>query len=283
MTGILVADVTGTGPAVLLLHGQPGSAADWTTVSGELRSRFTVVVPDRRGYGRTGGRAVGFRANAEALIDLLDRLDLDRVVAVGHSWGGGVALALAELAPERVAGLVLVASVAPGERVGLADRLLAVRPVGTVVAAFAVAAASRVLSHPKIRLLVERHTGVDAAGLTGNRRQTLSAAWRQGGVARSFAVEQRALIDELDSLAPAMGALRVPTTVLAGTADRIVPPENAERLAAAIAGAELVSLPRAGHLLPFDHVDAIVAAVDAVAAGRSGSHPAPGRPGRLPR
>lgn len=251
---------------MVLLHGQPGSAADWAAVAVRLRDRFTVVTPDRRGYGRTGGKAVGFRANAAAVVDLLDRLELDRAVVVGHSWGGGVALAVAETAPERVAGLVLVASVGPGERVGLADRLLAVRPVGTLVATFAVVAASRVLSHPRLRLLVARRAHLNVpAGLAGESRQTFWAAWRPGGVAHSFAIEQRALIDELDDLGAGIAAVKAPTTVLTGTADRIVPPTTAQRLSAVIGGARLVTLPEAGHLLPFDHVEDVVQAVDEVA------------------
>ena len=92
----------GEGPAVILLHGQPGSAADWDAVVPLLAPDFTVVVPDRPGYGRTGGPARGFAGNATAVLDLLDHMGIARAIAVGHSWGGGVALAVAEVAPVRV-------------------------------------------------------------------------------------------------------------------------------------------------------------------------------------
>ncbi|HET6875527.1 MAG TPA: alpha/beta hydrolase, partial [Acidimicrobiales bacterium] len=123
------------GAAVLLLHGQPGTAGDWQRVAGLLEDRYTVVVPDRPGYGATGGRATGFAGNARATADLLDRLGIERTVMVGHSWAGGVALAAARDYPDRVAGLVLVSSVGPGEHLGWDDRLLAAPVIGETLAA----------------------------------------------------------------------------------------------------------------------------------------------------
>ena len=63
---------------MVLLHGQPGSADDWDHVIPLIEGDFTVVVPDRLGYGRTGGEAGGYAANADALAGLLDRLDSGR-------------------------------------------------------------------------------------------------------------------------------------------------------------------------------------------------------------
>src|SRR4051794_20061292 len=84
-----------SGPGGVLVHGQPGSAADWAPVRQLLEDDFTVLVPDRPGYGRTGGSAIGFGANADAIVELLDRHGIPSATIVGHSWGGGVAIALA--------------------------------------------------------------------------------------------------------------------------------------------------------------------------------------------
>ncbi|HMC39755.1 MAG TPA: alpha/beta hydrolase, partial [Acidimicrobiales bacterium] len=82
----VVADIRSGGPtAVMLLHGQPGTAADWQWVTPLLDGRYTLIVPDRPGYGRTGGAATGFAGNARAAIGLLDRLGFERAVMVGHS------------------------------------------------------------------------------------------------------------------------------------------------------------------------------------------------------
>jgi pimeloyl-ACP methyl ester carboxylesterase len=95
----------------------------------------------------------------------------------------------------------------------------------------------------------------------------LASAWRQGGVGRSFVIEQRSLVDELPQLAARLGDIAVPANILVGEADRIVPARAGARLAAAIPGAQLVRLPGAGHLLPFQQPGAIVAAIEEITPG----------------
>jgi len=262
----LEADIRGEGPAVVLLHGQPGSAADWQPLVPLLQDDFTVLSPDRPGYGRTGGTAVGFRANASAISALLDRFGFASAIIVGHSWSGGVALAMAEEWPERVAGLVLVGSVGPAETLSRIDRLLAVPPVGSAVAAVVLNVAGTVLSLPAVRQFVDRRV----RGTTDESLAAMADAWRAGHVWRSYVIEQRALVYELPGLGPGLAGVRAPTSVLVGGADRIVPPATGERLAAGIPGARLVSVAGVGHLLPRERPDAVAAAVRDV-SGRSAS------------
>ncbi len=103
-----------SGRWVVLLHGQPGSGADWRQVAERLPRGLSVLAPDRPGYGASRRPAVGFAAGARALLADMDAEGIDQAVLVGHSYGGGVALATAALAPGRVAALVLLASVGPG-------------------------------------------------------------------------------------------------------------------------------------------------------------------------
>src|ERR1700674_4915971 len=107
----LAADDRGAGPVAVLLHGQPGDRHDWDDVVASLNGRLRALVPDRPGYGATGGPAGGFADNAAAVLHLLDARGVASAVVVGHSWGGGVALDLAIRQPDRVGALVLVASV----------------------------------------------------------------------------------------------------------------------------------------------------------------------------
>src|SRR5258708_5688288 len=99
---------------LVLLHGQPGSAADWLQVAGRLPAQFHAVAVDRPGYGSSRRPAGGFAANARAVLDDLDARGIRRAVLVGHSYGGGVALSAASLAPHRVEAVVLLGSVGPG-------------------------------------------------------------------------------------------------------------------------------------------------------------------------
>jgi pimeloyl-ACP methyl ester carboxylesterase len=229
--------------------------------------QFTTIVPDRLGYGRTGGTAAGFEANAVALAALLDRLAVRRAVLVGHSWGGGVALAFAVFFPERTAGLVLAASIGPGERFGWQDRLLAAPLVGELLASLTLGEAGRLLASDRVQAVADRR-------LRGRPREALNVlagltgAGTGAAVWRSFVLEQRVLLRDLDALGPGLGAITVPTEVINGSADRIVPPPVAAGLAARIPGAVHAILPGAHHLLLREHPDAVSAAVHRV-AGRA--------------
>jgi pimeloyl-ACP methyl ester carboxylesterase len=256
---------------VVLLHGQPGTGGDWQWVVPHLAGRYTVVTPDRPGYGATGGRAVGFAANAEAVVRLLDRLGLERAVAVGHSWAGGVVMALAAGHPDRTSGAVLVSSIGPGERFGWDDRLLGLPVIGELMAAATVGGIGLVLGRSRVQHLArQRLAGTAADALDALTRLTAG----RPGVWRSFVEEQRALLGELPGLGPDLRRITAPTAVVHGDRDRLVPLAMAEANAAAIPGATLRVLPGAGHLLPHDHPEAVAAAVDEV-VGRAGSGPTP--------
>ena len=118
---------------LVLLHGQPGSPADWQLVAGRLPAQLHAVAADRPGYGSSQLPAGGFAANARAVLDDLDSRGITRAVLVGHSYGGGVALSAASLAPGRVEAVVLLASVGPGCVTGW-DRLLAAPGAGRLCA-----------------------------------------------------------------------------------------------------------------------------------------------------
>lgn len=250
---------SGSGPAALLLHGQPGSAADWAAVTERLRERMRVVAADRPGYGRTGGRAVGFRENAAAVVELLDRLEVESAVVVGHSWGTGVALALAIEFPQRVEALVLAAPVAPGVRAGTIDRALANRFLGPPATRLGFRLTGLGLSLP----LLPRLARAAVPGLRPDQLAATAARWRSDGVWRSFHAEQRAFIEELPTLAPRLPSIDVPTTIVSGTRDRISPPTHARALADALPNTRLVPVDGAGHLLPQQRPDLIASEIAA--------------------
>jgi pimeloyl-ACP methyl ester carboxylesterase len=263
--GELMADVSGTGSAIVLLHGQPGSRGDWAPLTRRLQGDFRVIAPDRPGYGQTGGRARGFRGNAAAVLTLLDRLAITQATVVGFSWGGGVAVALAELAPERVSGLVLVSSVGPGESLDWLDRLLAMPRVGTPLMAVGLVVTSAALSLSPVRRAVRRRNRAIADDDYVPEPKELVSGWRANRVWHSVVTEQRSLIDELPLLEPGLSAIGVPTVVMVGGADRTVPPDSGRRVADAIPGARLVEVAGAGHLLAHEHPDHVAAAVREVA------------------
>ena len=161
---------------------------------------------------------------------------------------------------ERVGALVLVGSVGVAGALSGFDRLLTVPMVGDGILRAGVAATRRALiaatryseRHPGTRLApkVGRRAHRPAAGI-GDGSRPLVGRGRQ-----SFLVEQRALVAETPGLERALCRIAVPTAVVNGASDRIVPSSAARSLAERIPGAELVVV-AGGHLLPFDHPDLV--------------------------
>lgn len=279
-----VAIDAGTGPPVLLVHGQPGSGAGWGPVAALLRDDFRVIAPDRPGWGSHPRPATTLAGNASSL----ERLLADRgvttasgpVVVVGHSLGGGIALELAFTRPDLVGALVLVSSVGVGPAVTGMDRLLAVPVVGDQLLRAGAAALrrsvrqlSRLTRSKRGEVLLERANrfpSVRAMMAEGEREM-------DGRDRRSFLVEQRALVEETPRISERLPTIRVPTVVIHGTADHIVSPHAAVLLAASIPGAELVLRPHEGHLLAFERPEVIAEAVRRYARlTRSSRQAAPG-------
>jgi pimeloyl-ACP methyl ester carboxylesterase len=207
-----------------------------------------VLAPDRPGYGSNPARATGLAGNADRMAAELRSTGGPGIV-VGHSWAGGVALALARRHPELVEGLVLVSSLGPGA-ILLVDRILAAPVVGPAL----VASAFR-LGAPLARRRLRRIT-------TDEREvaQILEANPR-GRVWRSFLVEQRAMLTELPGLVAGLPGIDVPTMVLAGERDHLVPLNTARALASALPAAQLRILAGAGHDLPLEAPEAVASAI----------------------
>lgn len=107
----LSVDVTGEGPAILLLHGWPDAGSLWDAVASDLRAAgHRVIVPDLRGCGRSSKpEATSKYQMAELVLDVLCVLDAvgeEHVTLVGHDWGAGLAWAVAAFVPDRVDHLV---------------------------------------------------------------------------------------------------------------------------------------------------------------------------------
>ncbi|MDQ1479037.1 MAG: hypothetical protein QOE62_4266 [Actinomycetota bacterium] len=117
----------GSGPAIVLIHGMAGSSATWRYVLPALAEHFTVIAPDLAGHGESekprGDYSLG--AFASGVRDLMLALGHERATLVGQSLGGGVAMQFAYQFPERSERLVLVSSGGLGEEVNLLLRLLA--------------------------------------------------------------------------------------------------------------------------------------------------------------
>jgi pimeloyl-ACP methyl ester carboxylesterase len=257
---------------VVLLHGASGNANDWTfgMLQG-LAQGGAVVAFDRPGIGGSDAPETGVESpfvQASLMAAGLQALGHRQAILVGHSYGGSVALAWALSEPERVRGLVLLASpsqVWPGG-VGRLNDVLATPVVGSLLASIASAAVPRgVVETAAARVFAPQEPPPGyVAGLGLDRVLDADAL-------RTNARQLTALKDHIRTMVPRYPGLAMPTRLLHGDVDDIVPLGiHSEPLASQIPGAQLTVLRGVGHMPHHAAADSVRAAVNAVRRAAQG-------------
>jgi pimeloyl-ACP methyl ester carboxylesterase len=214
--GRLALSREGEGPALVLLHGVPGSAASWCEVAARLGPEVDLVVPDLLGFGGSAKpqelRALHARSQAEALLDALDQLELPTATVVGHDFGGPIALSLLAMAPERVSGLGLLATNAfPDTPIPLPLSTIFWPVVGRL-------AAAALFSRPSLRLMLR--TGVGSPKVRLDPDAHLGDAAKVRTIRTVFEGSLRHLDELYGPVQAALEAADVPGFVLWGDRDR---------------------------------------------------------------
>lgn len=255
---------SGSGADLVLLHGALTTGHDWVAAPIEaLRRTHRLTIPDRPGHGESRRpRLQGTpRDQARQILDGLERLGVVRPLVVAHSYGALVALAMAERAPERLDGLVLVAPVAFPEPRLVEHALLAPRSVPVVGPLLSwLGEASR---FDRAMLELVQRVMFDPA--------PVPPAWK-ASFPEEAVLSTESLVSEGEDAAstlpfsPAgtmdLGRIRLPVTVLTGTADKVVEDERqGKALARLLPQARLIEIEGAGHMLHHTHPAALRDAV----------------------
>ena len=252
--------------SIVLLHGYGGSSFSWRYWAPFLAKRSHVVLVDMKGFGsapKPDDGQYGPRHQAELIYRLILQADLQRVTLIGHSLGGGVALdtalRLLDSEPGRLKRLILVASAAYKQRMPLFVALAKYRRLAST--------ALRILGTQFVIRHVLKSIVFDPSEVSDN--QVL-------GYAKPLSSPEahRALIDtalaivppDLEKLTARFEELDVPTLVLWGRQDRVVPLWVGERLADKLPDAKLQVLENCGHMpaeeLPKESWEALQAFLD---------------------
>jgi pimeloyl-ACP methyl ester carboxylesterase len=236
----------GSGPDLVFCHGTPWSSRLWAPYAAALTDRFTVHLWDMPGYGDSSKdpeHTVDLGTQGEALVALLDHLGLDRPHVVAHDFGGAVALRAALLHDRAYASLALV-------------DVVALRPWGSAYFRLVAehsevfAAVPSAIHRGSLEAYIR---GASHAGLTDAQLATLTRPWLdgegQGAFYRQIAQADERFTAEFEER---LGNLDVPVRVIWGREDIWIPPDRADRLAAAIPGADVRLIDGAGHLIQYD-------------------------------
>ena len=254
---------SGSGPVLLFIHGILGSQKQWAHLVDRLDDGHRLVVPDLFGHGSSakpiGDYSLG--AHAATLRDLLDRLGIEQVTLVGHSLGGGIAMVFSYLFPERVERLVLVASGGLG------------REVSPLLRSATLPGAEYVLPVIASGWMRDRISSV--AGLLGSvglrPGRDLTEVWDgftslgDADTRRAFLATTRAVIDPGGQSVSAHDylpeAAPIPTLVVWGTKDRMIPAWHAASATSSIEHCRVVLFQGAGHFPHLDDPDRFAALV----------------------
>ncbi len=262
---------SGTGPVLVLLHGNGSMTGDFASSGLIARAarRHRVIAFDRPGFGystRPRGRPMGAAAQARLIWAALDRIGVGRAVVLGHSWGASVAVAMALGAPERVAGLVLVSGYYyPTPRLDAALLGAPGVPVAGDVLRWTVGPWIAQAIWPGLM----RAIFAPAREPAKFRLFPKELALRQSQL-RAAGVESGLLVPTAARMAGSYGALRMPVAVVAGEGDRIVDTRRQSvRLHRRLRRSRLTVVPGAGHMVHQTHTGAVLAAVEEV-AGQGG-------------
>jgi pimeloyl-ACP methyl ester carboxylesterase len=268
----------GQGTPIVLLHGFMLSGALWAHQLRDLALQHRVIAPDFRGHGSSVPGTSGFSLGADpGLVDelradvrvavaqegspavrrmardiraVLDALDVEHALVVGHSMGGMVALQLAHDTPtdelhRRVAGLVLVSTTGgPFTKVpGFGGMARLAGPASARAMSLADRWGVRTVASQDLRWWLTR-VGFGAEAPPAQVRFVEGLHLATASSTLSELIPALALFD----LSKWLGTIDLPALVVVGSNDRLTPPRHALRTAAALPRSELVELPRCGHM-----------------------------------
>lgn len=242
-----------SGPVVLFWPAVFADSSMYRAQVATLRRRYRLILIDGPGFGRSDPPTCPFtmEACADAAVEVLEQLDVQRVVWVGTSWGGIVGVHVAMRYPQKLRGLALANTPfdMAAEGPGFSDRMV-VWGAGWI--------------------------GNSDVYANGVARSYFSQAWRDGHpdelaafVAafktldrRGMAVAGRSILLDRNSVLPFLPWIQAPTVVVAGAEDRLYPAPTLKAAAERIPGARFVEIPSSGHISALDQPDRVGAVLE---------------------
>jgi len=261
---------SGSGPAVLLLHGWPQTWYAWRRVAASLAD-YTVVMPDLRGFGNSAKPGSGYDAATMAadLRGLLSTLQLEDVTVVGHDWGAVFGCVLAASYPEVVSALGIVEMVLPG--VGMLEEAMRPRADGQFLWHMGFQSVPdipelllRGNERPYLEWFFERYAYDPSTITAADLDEYVAALKRVGALRAGLAVYQAYFETAAQVASLADSPLAIPVTAYGGDASLGESTLTSVRVVAP--GAQGGVIPRCGHWAPEERPEFVAEIVRELAA-----------------
>jgi pimeloyl-ACP methyl ester carboxylesterase len=249
--------------ALLLIHGMAGSSETWRAVIPQLAKKYRVVAPDLLGHGQSAKRRSDYSLGAFAvsLRDLLDELGISRATVIGQSFGGGVAMQFAYQHRDYCQRLVLISSGGLGPDVGWTLRLLSAPGAELILPVIA--------PPPVVNVGNKLRSWFSGSGIQSARGAEMWSAYSSLAdpqTRQAFLRTLRSVVDYRGQSVSALNRLHLtsdlPTMVIWGEQDRIIPVEHAYAVQDAWPGCRLEVLAGVGHFPHVERPSNVVALLD---------------------
>ncbi len=250
----------GKGPALLLIHGMAGSSDTWQAMIPRLSKKYRVIAPDLLGHGKSAKPRGDYSLGAFAvwLRDLLDELGVHRATVIGQSLGGGIAMQFAYQHREYCDRLVLIGSGGLGPDLSPLLRILSAPGAELVLPVVA--------PQPVLNLGNKLGSWLSSAGIQAPRASQMWRAYSSLSEAEARQAFLRTLRSVVDHRGQAVSALNklhltadLPTLLIWGDHDNIIPVSHAYAAHEALPGSRLEVLNGVGH---FPHAEAPTAVAE---------------------
>jgi pimeloyl-ACP methyl ester carboxylesterase len=256
---------SGNGPSVVLVHGLMSSSRTWSGQVDRLAARHRVVAPDLFGHGESdkppGDYSLG--AHAASLRDLFDALEVPSATLVGHSLGGGIALQMAYLFPDRVEAVVLVSSGGLGRELNPLLRA-ATLPGSELVLPVLSSSWLHTIGDTALRLWGK--VGLPAVSPSTDEAWQGLSSLADGDTRRAFLSTSRSVIDITGQTVSAQnrlaGIASRPSMLIWGERDRIVPSAHVEAARQELPDTRIEMFARSGHFPHLDEPDRFAGVLD---------------------
>ena len=240
----------GQGPPVLLLHGFAACAYTWRFIIPPLAADHRVITMDLKGFGLSDKPAGGNYAmadQAEMVADFIRRQDLQDLVIMGHSMGGGVALftyfKVREDRPERIKRLVLIDSAGYPQKMPWFIRLAKVPGLNTGL--------SKLLSARFAAALVLKKCYYDKDKVTEEQIDTYAYYGSLPGAVAAVSQTAKQIVpkdQDIEAITAQYKTIKAPVLVIWGKEDEVVPLEVGLKFKRDIPDSQLVVIPHCGHI-----------------------------------
>jgi len=248
----------GSGKPLVMVHGFGGSTFSFRYQLEEFSHDYRCIAVDLKGFGyseRVKGGDYSLSEQARLVLRALDLLGVDRFVLMGHSMGGDVSMRVAAMAPDRVEKLILVAT-ATGQKLWVMPRLPFLRPIlNFFIRASAPRYAKRLFYDSN---LVDHKAIIEGYRQTARIKGSRNTVWEMwNGVRADKLIDYK--------------RIRMPTLILWAEKERILPLPSMALwwLRRKLRHAEVVKIPRTGHLLLEERPEAANAAIRRFLQGAS--------------